>query len=86
MPTISHFYGIYILLYPKEHNPPHFHVKYSGFKASVNIRNGEILAGNLPPKARSLTEEWRLIHKKELLEAWNMMVKYEKVKKIPGLK
>lgn len=86
MPTISHFYGIYILLYSREHNPPHFHVKYNSFKASINIKNGEILAGKLPPKARSLTEEWRLIHKKELLHAWEIMLKYEKIKKIPGLK
>lgn len=86
MPTISHFYGIYILLYAKEHNPPHFHVRYGDFNASIDIRTGDVLAGKLPPKARSLTEAWRLIHKKELLQAWNLMLKFQRVKKIPGLK
>jgi len=86
MPTISYFYGIYILMYPNEHNPPHFHVSYNEFQASINIRTGEVMAGKIPPKARSLTEEWRLIHKKDLLSAWDLMIKYKKVKKIPGLK
>lgn len=86
MPTISYFYGIYIRLYPNEHNPPHFHVKYNEFEASIDIKTGEIKDGKIPPKARALTEEWRLIHKKELIEAWDLMLKYEKVKKIPGLK
>lgn len=86
MPAISYFYGIYILMYPNEHNPPHFHVRYNDFQAAINIKSGEIIAGKLPPKARSLTEEWRVIHKKKLLAAWNLMLKYERVKKIPGLK
>jgi hypothetical protein len=32
MPCISMFYGIMIYMYNsgKEHNPPHFHVKYNG--------------------------------------------------------
>lgn len=86
MPTISYFYGIYIRLYANEHNPPHFHVKYNEFEASIDIITGEIKDGKLPLKARALTEEWRLIHKKELIEAWNLMLKYEQIKKIPGLK
>ena len=86
MPTISYFYGIYIRIYADEHNPPHFHVKYNEFEASVEIKTGTITDGKLPPKARALTEEWRLIHQKELLIAWELMVKYHRVKKIPGLK
>lgn len=34
MPEISNFYGIIIYMFPQEHNPPHFHVKYNEFKAS----------------------------------------------------
>ena len=52
MPTISMFYGIIIRLYfaPGEHNPPHFHAFYSEFKASVDIRTGEVIEGSLPPR------------------------------------
>jgi len=31
-----------------EHNPPHFHVYYNEYKASVDIRMYEIIDGNLP--------------------------------------
>lgn len=85
MPCISSFYGIKIYLYPNDHNPPHFHIKYGEFKAKIDINNGAITRGKLPPKARLLTEEWRLIHKKELLESFELMVKYHQVKKIEGL-
>ncbi|NOT77537.1 MAG: DUF4160 domain-containing protein [Bacteriovoracaceae bacterium] len=33
MPCISSFYGIRIYLYPNDHNPPHFHIKYYEFNA-----------------------------------------------------
>ncbi|MCF6270746.1 MAG: DUF4160 domain-containing protein [Melioribacteraceae bacterium] len=41
MPTISMFYGIIVRMYfsPKEHNPPHFHAYYQGYKAVINIDN-----------------------------------------------
>ena len=42
MPEISNFYGIIIYMFPQEHNPPHFHVKYNEFKASIDIRTGTI--------------------------------------------
>ncbi len=42
MPEISLFYGIRITMNWNEHNPPHFHVEYAGYKASVLIQNGVI--------------------------------------------
>ena len=86
MPTISQFYGIKILLWPNDHYPPHFHVRYAEFKAKIGIISVALLDGNLPPKARALTEEWRMLHKKELLESFELMIKFHKVQKINGLK
>ncbi|PIP95064.1 MAG: hypothetical protein COW00_17775 [Bdellovibrio sp. CG12_big_fil_rev_8_21_14_0_65_39_13] len=85
MPTISQFYGIKIILNPRDHNPPHFHVRYAEFEAAIRIADGQILAGFLPPKARGLTEEWRLIHQERLLESWDSMINFGKVIKIAGL-
>jgi hypothetical protein len=65
MPTISQFYGIKILIYPNDHYPPHFHVIYAEFNAKINIETGAIMEGHLPPKARTLTEEWRILNKKK---------------------
>lgn len=44
MPTLSMFFGLIIRMYygPKEHNPPHIHVYYGEFTATVKIEDCEI--------------------------------------------
>jgi hypothetical protein len=37
MPTISTFYGLVVLMFWDDHNPPHFHVRYAGSQALVGI-------------------------------------------------
>jgi len=71
MPEISRFLGIVILMYFDEHNPPYFHVKYNDYKAVMEIKTLNILAGNLPVKVRNLVAEWAELHQLELLEMWN---------------
>lgn len=71
MPEISRFLGIIILMYFDEHNPPHFHIKYNEYKAVMEIKTLNILAGYLPVKVRGLVEEWAEIHQEELLAMWN---------------
>lgn len=68
MPEISRFLGIVILMYFDEYNPPHFHVKYNEYKAVMEIKTLNILAGNLPIKVRNLVAEWAELHQSELLE------------------
>ena len=46
MPTISLFFGIVIKMRNNEHPPPHIHVEYQGFAASVEIKTGDVLVGN----------------------------------------
>jgi hypothetical protein len=58
MPEISRFLGIIITMYFDEHNPPHFHVRYNEYRASMCIKNLNIIAGSLPAKVRGLVEEW----------------------------
>jgi hypothetical protein len=79
MPTISMFYGIIIRLYcsPAQHNPPHFHAYYQDLMAIIDIRNGEISSGNLPPKQTKLVLAWTEIHREELLADWELASKGE---------
>ena len=70
MPIVSRFFGIVIAFYWEDHVPPHFHAKYSGDEALVDIRTGEVLRGSLPRRALSLTNEWRTLHVEELLDNW----------------
>lgn len=72
MPSISQFYGIIIHMYfqQREHNPPHVHAVYGGDSAEFSIKTGELLDGDLPPKAIGLVCEWLDMHRDELLEMW----------------
>ena len=72
MPTISRFYGILILMYWNDHAPPHFHVRYSGFKATVGIQGLAVLTGSLPRTAERLVLEWATEHQAELMENWRL--------------
>ena len=66
MPSISMFYGIIIKMFNRgEHNPPHFHAEYQGYKASFDFC-GEILEGSMPKKQAKYIAAWAEIHKEEL--------------------
>ncbi len=87
MPTISMFYGIIIRLYfaPGEHNPPHFHAYYNEFKASVDIRTGDVIEGSLPPRQRKLVQAWTELHQDELMADWNLVMNGDEPFKIQPL-
>lgn len=72
MPVISRFYGMIVKMYflGSEHNPPHIHVAYGEYMSVLDIRNGDHIFGDLPPKALALAQEWTRIHSKELIEMW----------------
>ncbi|OXU15677.1 hypothetical protein SMSP1_00574 [Sedimentisphaera salicampi] len=74
MPTISMFYGIIVRMYcgVREHNPPHIHIYYQDCKALFDIRNAEVMEGNLPNRQTKLVLAWIEIHKEELLANWEL--------------
>ena len=69
MPEISRFYGIIIKMYFNDHNPPHFHAEYQGYKAIISIEDG-IVEGKMPKRALKLIFEWLEIHNEKLMENW----------------
>src|ERR1035437_1837322 len=72
MPEISRFFGIIVQMYYSDHEPPHFHVRYSGQKALIAIETVALLRGHLSPRALGLVTEWAAIHRAELMEDWNL--------------
>lgn len=73
MGELARFYGIVIRIHTRgEHPPPHFHAIYAGHEALVAIDDGAIVAGYLPPRARSLVEDWRRRHVPELRRNWQL--------------
>ncbi|MDA0244612.1 MAG: DUF4160 domain-containing protein [Chloroflexi bacterium] len=76
MPVISMFYGIIIRLYfvdNQQHSLPHLHAKYAEFEASINLMDGEILAGKLPRKQLRLVQAWIELHYDELMANWELV-------------
>ncbi|WP_455635955.1 DUF4160 domain-containing protein [Parabacteroides sp.] len=84
MPEISHFYGIVIYMYINEHNPPHFHVWYQGYKAIITIKGG-IVTGSLPRRALTMVYEWLDLHQEELMDNWRRLANKEAPRKIEPL-
>jgi hypothetical protein len=41
MPYISRFFGIVIAMYHDDHQPPHFHARYSGQEIQMTIVTAE---------------------------------------------
>jgi hypothetical protein len=72
MPRISRFYGMDIVVWHRDHNPPHFHVRYAGREAQIRIQSFAVLNGALPATALDLVREWSEMHQEELLENWRL--------------
>jgi len=85
MPEISRFLGMIIYMYFREHNPPHFHVEYNEYKASILIDSLGLFEGNLPPRIQSLAVEWAGEHREELSVNWESLKKNGEFTKISPL-
>ena len=86
MPGISSFYGIVIWMYWNEgvHARPHFHARYAGHAASIDL-TGELIAGTLPRRAHALAAEWAALHHDELLANWERARREEPLEPIEPL-
>ena len=53
---------------------PHLiiHAKYGGDEAVIDMNTGETLKGILSKRVLSLVEEWRRLHKDELMQDWEL--------------
>lgn len=85
MPEICRFFGIIIVMFADDHNPPHFHVKYGDQRALITLDN-EVVRGQLPIRIVKLVALWLDVHRDELLENWKLLQRGEEPKKIEPLK
>ena len=89
MPVISLFYGLIVSLYyldNKQHNLPHFPVKYGEMEGVFAIEDGEMIEGRLPKNKIKLVDAWIEIHREDLLADWQLAVTGQKVFPIDPLK
>ena len=72
-------------MYPREHNPPHFHAFYAEHEAVVDISTIRISEGALPSRAAALVLEWAALHQQELSRAWEQRVAGRRIEPIAPL-
>jgi hypothetical protein len=85
LPRISEFYGIVVSMFYNDHEPPHFHVAYAEYGATIGIATGELLKGALPGRALNLVLEWVALHQDELQDNWQRARNHEELRRIPPL-
>jgi hypothetical protein len=85
MPQISRFFGIVISMYYNDHPPPHFHVRYGGQKALVEIEALTLWEGQLSPRVLGMVVEWAAHHQLELQEDWELARRFAPLKPIDPL-
>ena len=59
-------------MYHDDHQPPHFHARYSGQEIEVGITDGRV-KGKFPPRAQALVLEWWSLHRGELEANWQLL-------------
>ena len=72
MPEISRFFGTIITVNYNDHAPPHFHVRYGGEKALIDMESLTVLEGRIPHRVLGFVVEWASIHRDELLQDWRL--------------
>ena len=85
MPRLSQFYGIAIYMYYRDHAPPHFHAIYGDNEAVFEIATGDVLAGSLPRRARTVVEDWLSAHRAELQVDWDLATASQPLVPVPPL-
>ncbi|MEI8390243.1 MAG: DUF4160 domain-containing protein [bacterium] len=60
-----------IEVYPKEHAPAHFHVKYNDINASFEIESCKLVAGSISNKDHCIVKDWHRLMKSHLIDVWN---------------
>lgn len=70
MPTIAYFLGISVRMFFNDHEPPHVHVRYQGFRARILLADGSVIDGTLPPSVARILREWTALRHEALTRNW----------------
>ena len=68
-----------------DHDPPHFHARYQGFRARVRIADGTVIDGRLPPRVALLVKEWTVLRHEALRRNWEAARAERRLERIAGL-
>ena len=65
--------GLSIYIYPKDHPPPHFHIRGGGIDATFCIQDCSLLNGRIGPRQQSLIKWWHREAHGKLQESWDRL-------------
>ena len=70
MPTLAIVEGVRLVLYPRDHEPPHVHAFFGEHEVVIDINSGVVLQGILPkPKLRAITD-WLAANRGRVSYMW----------------
>lgn len=85
MPIIAAFFGMVIRVFHADHPPPHVHVEYGEWAAIVQISDGKVLQGRLPPRLLRLLREWLCERRANVLRTWEDAQAHRSPRKVKPL-
>ena len=71
MPTIAFVDGVALLIYPRDHVPPHVHARIAEHRCKLSIVTGQVIDGSLPPSKLRTVQAWLAAHRSEVAFAWD---------------
>jgi hypothetical protein len=71
MPTIAIVAGVRIIIYPKDHLPPHLHVKIAEYEAMISIVTGDVLEGSIPRAKLRAVQDWLSANREQVAYVWS---------------
>jgi hypothetical protein len=74
MPTIAIIDGVKVIIWHKDHLPPHLHARYGEHEAQISIRTSEVLNGKLPPAKLRAVLRWLDANRLEVAYLWREIV------------
>ncbi len=84
MPTVAVVFGIAVLFFYNDHDPPHFHVQGGAFQAKIDLADlsASEVKGHLRPQDLNRIRAWATRHRAELWENWMRARRREPLVKI----
>lgn len=73
VPTVAVVYGMMIMFYYDDHEPPHFHVRSADFRARFDLATLSVSEANgrIRPQDVTRIRDWARAHKVALEDNWN---------------
>ena len=71
VPTIAIVDGVAILIYPRDHLPPHVHARFAEHRCKLSIVTGQVIDGRLPANKLRVVQAWLAGHRGKVAFAWD---------------